>query len=85
MSKFINFDTAKIAKQKGFDESVGYRYTSDGKRTGVKLGMYGNPNNYSDNYSAPTIDGLIMWLEKEHSIESTLESFVDDLKNLPDV
>ena len=68
MNTPVNFEIAKLLKEKGFDNPCENRYNKLGELTATKLGMNMQPNNYSDSYSAPTIAEVIMWLYEKHGI-----------------
>ena len=68
MNTPVNFELAKLLKEKGFDNPCENRYNELGELTATKLGMNMQPNNYSDSYSAPTLGAVIMWLYEEHSL-----------------
>lgn len=75
--QLVNFETAKLAKEAGFDWPVQNRY---GKQGGLNQDLqrrYGQPINFNDEYfqyeyrqytSAPTQRHLSMWLREKHSI-----------------
>lgn len=68
MNTPVNFEIAKLLKEKGFDNPCENRYNELGELTATKLGMNMQPNNYSDSYSAPTIAETVMWLYEKHGI-----------------
>lgn len=60
---YVSFNTAKLLKEKGFDEYCGY-YSSDGEYWG-----YCTYNHKGKDYiSAPTLQMAIKWLRKAHEI-----------------
>lgn len=65
--KLVEFDTAKLAKEKGFDWKVSLHYESNGNRFINKVEC--NFNNVELICSAPTQSLLQKWLRKEHKIE----------------
>ena len=73
----INFETAKLAKEKGFDEKVYREYDKSGylrctsKSADVVLGPYDELLK-STEYPAPTQSLLAKWLREVHNIHITL-------------
>lgn len=68
--QLISFETAKLAKEKGFDIEVLNAYRSDGS---IFSGAEGEDNdiynhNLWDFYSAPTQSLLQRWLREKHNI-----------------
>lgn len=64
---YVSFETAKLLKEKGFDEyCYGYYYTS-------KYMSYGdikqrNLELFPDSYAAPTLQMAMKWLREVHNI-----------------
>ena len=81
MNTPISFEIAKLLKEKGFDKFCNYRYNDQGKLNSTKLGMYGKPNDYSNNYSAPTIAEVVMWLYEKNGIWISVEPFIKSDEN----
>ena len=90
---YVSFETAKLLKEKGFDESVGFVYSENGEL--MKLSDFGVRyllNSECDDYShwqfqiedvvsivsAPTIQMAIKWLRKKHNIH--IEDLLLELK-----
>ena len=75
---YCDFETAKLLKEKGFDELCPTFYETDepdnGPRYSEKLGWFlHNSYDYSDRYgkmiiSAPTIQMTMKWLREVHNI-----------------
>ena len=69
---YVSFETAKLLKEKGFNEPCLMCYTSD-----KKLGNYGHYNSYknSDVFSltAPTIQMAMKWLREVHHLFINIE------------
>ena len=80
---YVSFETAKLLKEKGFDEPTGFVYSENGEL--MKLSDFGVRyllNSECDDYphwqfpfegvasivSAPTIQMAMKWLREEHSI-----------------
>ena len=76
----INFETAKLAKEKGFDEKVYREYDKSGylrctsKSADVVLGPYDELLK-STEYPAPTQSLLQKWLREVHNIEIYVHKF----------
>lgn len=64
---YVSFETAKLLKEKGFDEPCLMCYTSD-----KKLGNYGHYNSYKNSdvfaLTAPTLQMAMKWLRKKYNI-----------------
>ena len=86
--QLINFDTAKLAKEKGFDEKSEQSICSEG---GGHF-YHGGNNSYFDTkysyeqYSAPTQSFLECWIRRKHGIYgyidySSSEAVILDFKN----
>lgn len=65
---YVSFETAKLLKEKGFDEyCYGYYYTpeymsyGDTKQRNLEL--------FPDSYSAPTLQMAMKWLREVHRID----------------
>jgi hypothetical protein len=84
--KLIKLETAKLAKEKGFNWPVGETYSSkgltqvyyksiyedmNGKRHEVTPNVYPNP----PYYSAPTQALLQKWIREVHNIHITIDSY----------
>ena len=68
----ITFETAKLAKEKGFRESVLDAFEKDGARSKERTlegGYYDYNYNGSESYSAPTQSVLQKWLREKYSID----------------
>ena len=71
---YVSFETAKLLKEKGFDESISMVYTSYGNLR--KLDRYDNirNSNYNDitknyfEYTAPTLQMAMKWLREVHNL-----------------
>ena len=79
--QLISFETAKLAKEKGFSNKVLYYYDDD-KEKKINLNKYGpitkNSNTGVNSTSAPTQSSLQKWLREVHKIHIMVESFNDD-------
>lgn len=63
----ITLETAKLARQKGFNLQVQWTYTSE-KGDEDFFDDWENWNEFEDNYSAPTQELLKKWLREKHQI-----------------
>ena len=63
----INFETAKLAREKGFNWSSDFYYNEKKEIYGTKMGMHGNPNAYGF-YSAPSQSVLQKWIREKHGL-----------------
>ena len=79
---YVSFDTAKLLKEKGFDESCyrEYHETDNGYEFGFSAGQ---TNSMWDdefehfgvqNYAAPTIQMAMKWLRKKHDLHIEITS-----------
>jgi len=88
--QLITFETAKLAKEKGFNELVKTLYISDNDVVkSAKANNSGRTNsNYIERedykvYSAPTQSLLQKWLREEHNIHIDLTTdLYDDLETM---
>lgn len=74
---YVSFETAKLLKEKGFNELCRYYYSSKGKmyRTyGLKDRNYTGVNTYS----APTLQMTMKWLREEHNIFIQISAILQD-------
>ena len=73
---YVSFETAKLLKEKGFDEPCLMCYNSD-----KKLDNYGHYNSYknSDVFSltAPTLQMAMKWLREVHKIFISIQQHMD--------
>ncbi len=65
---YISFETAKLLKEKGFDEYCGY-YSSDGEYCGYCV--YNHRG--KDYISAPTLQMTMKWLREVHNIHINID------------
>lgn len=63
--QLIKFQTAKLAKEKGFDILCGERYMPNGT---IQTSTYKNHNNTEKRYSVPTQSLLQKWFREKHNI-----------------
>ena len=69
---YVSFETAKLLKEKGFDEYCGY-YSSDGEYWGYCV--YNHRG--KDYISAPTLQMAMKWLREVHKIEIWVHYDID--------
>ena len=80
--ELISFETAKLAKDKGFNWKVSLHYESNGDRFFDKVEC--NFNNVELICSAPTQSLLQKWLREVHNIIVTSKPYQDDVSNETD-
>ena len=71
MEDYVSFETAKLLKEKGFDEPCQFLYFSKYKQEGDFVGNFNARKNSEINetsYSAPTHQMVMNWLEEVHHI-----------------
>ena len=70
MNTNVNFEIAKLLKEKGFDVENKDKYKMFGSQTIPQLEWYNDTkfNIYKDYYLAPTIAEVVMWLYEKHGI-----------------
>lgn len=73
MNTPVNFETAKLLKEKGFEQRT-RSYNKDGKLVTVSLTIRKfNPEKVY--YPAPTIAEVVMWLYEKHGIWISCEPY----------
>ena len=65
MNTPVSFPIAKLLKEKGFDEKTKNHYYDDGS---TFIDDIKNSESDHDEFSAPTIAEVIMWLYEKHGI-----------------
>lgn len=78
MENLIDFKTAKIAKEQGFDKLCNYFYYEDG---GLDQGDGLNHNMFHDLFSAPTVQEYEEWLEVYKKDSSYVPGVYEHLEN----
>ena len=80
IEKLIELETAKLAKEKGFDRDVHYWWGERGYKDDFQIRSCetGNINRHKDAYSAPTQTQLKEWLYEYHNIFVAVD-FLDTL------
>ena len=69
MNKEVNFELAKLLKEKGFPQlNTGLYYTKDKEHCLVGWGFNDRTEESFAQYSAPTIAEVVMWLYEKHGI-----------------
>ena len=74
---YVSFETAKLLKEKGFDEDCQYWYEEDGLepvRTNDDYGSQSNSSHVSEDFicAVPTQQMAMRWLRKVHNIHIEL-------------
>ena len=68
---YVSFETAKLLKEKGFDEECRAFYVKS-KECGIELFYAKEPYNYNNNVhpctSAPTLQRAMKWLREVHNL-----------------
>lgn len=64
--QYISFDNAKLAKEKGFDESVRKYFTPKGDNTFINF--FYLPTKYLHGIARPTQSLLARWLREKHNM-----------------
>lgn len=64
MNTLVNFETAKLLKEKGFDITTKILYNDEGYK--LNNGYY--PDIHKDDIACPTITDVVMWLYEKHGI-----------------
>lgn len=67
MNTPISFEISKVLKEKGFDNPTLQWYHRDTKKLNTNDLMF-SMNKLTDNYSAPTIVEVVIWLYEKHGI-----------------
>ena len=76
--QLITFETAKLAKEMGFQSYTSFYYSEGMEIKGTKMGMHGNPNAYGG-ISAPTQSLLQKWLRKNHNLHIHIINKKDEM------
>ena len=82
--EIISFETAKLAKEKGFSLNVWHYYGNyysqdDNNQTLQASGSMVDMNTASWAYSAPTQHRLQKWLREEHDIDISVEKSFNEI------
>jgi hypothetical protein len=73
---YVSFETAKLLKEKGFDESCYQKYDNEGYLSFNHVGYINNEKSCDDFCAlAPTIQMAMKWLREVHNI--SVEPLVD--------
>ena len=85
---YVSFETAKLLKEKGFDEPCLNRYCTDG-RFGTSICHYKNSEINKDSYNAPTLQMAMKWLREVYKILILVEYdcpvFSSDIYKMDDI
>lgn len=78
---YVSFETAKLLKEKGFDEECWYWYEEDGyfKDSNDDYGFQSNSGHISDDFicSAPTLQMAMKWLREDKKILISIFCHID--------
>lgn len=82
---YISFETAKLLKEKGFDEECRAFYVKS-KECGIELFHAKESYNYNNNVhpctSAPTLQMAVKWLREVHNISVWVEGHKRYMPNI---
>ena len=83
---YVSFETAKLLKEKGFNEKCGPYYILNGTLINGVI-IEGKHNVHENNFSAPTIQMAMKWLREEKGVAviPVLSSVLDNEKFLWDI
>jgi hypothetical protein len=72
---YVSFETAKLLKEKGFDELCIFKYNSDGYRVkaGVVIDEWQNSELNDDECSCVSIQMVMKWLREVHKFLITID------------
>ena len=75
---YVSFETAKMLKEKGFDEECKRRYNCRGELSRVDSMVYMNSHrDMQDKYVAPTLQMAMKWLREVYGLHISLEPCYD--------
>lgn len=83
MNTPVSFENAKLLKEKGFDIPTLKWYHRETKKLNTNDLIF-SMNKLTDNYSAPTIAEVVMWLYKKHGIWISVFKYKDHAADLND-
>ena len=70
---YVSFETAKLLKEKGFDELCHQKYDSDGELSFNHVGYVNSEKPCDDFYAlAPTLQMAMKWLREVHKLHITI-------------
>jgi len=74
---YVSFETAKLLKEKGFDESCYQKYDSDEELSFNHVGYINSEKPCEDFYAlAPTLQMAMKWLREVHDIYIDISIYV---------
>ena len=77
---YVSFETAKLLKEKGFDEECKRRYNCRGELSRVDSMVYMNSHrDMQDKHVAPTLQMAMKWLREVHNIHISIYVFNREL------
>lgn len=77
---YVSFETAKLLKEKGFDEPIQYFYKFDSKEL-YRGTVFTNTQIGDKFYNAPTLQMAMKWLREVHNIFIVIEPHMYDYIN----
>lgn len=78
---YVSFETAKLLKEKGFDESTLQRYGADGDMSSDgRMGKYNSLTKFNF-IAAPTLQMAMKWLREVHNLH--IDIFVTYKDGIP--
>lgn len=80
MNTPVKFELAKLLKEKGFSQNFG-----NGQKFYYPLTKELTENHRGDNYAAPTISEVVMWLYKKHDIWIWVEHYPNETNFIPQI
>lgn len=73
---YVSYETAKLLKEKGFDEPIQYFYKFDSKEL-YRGTVFTNTQIGDKFYNAPTLQMTMKWLREVHGLHISLEPCYD--------
>ena len=72
---YVSFETAKLLKEKGFDEKCTHFFKNENYLVDMEYSNYHHVQNHEliDEYTAPTLQMAMKWLREVHHLEIYLE------------
>ena len=76
--EYVSFETAKLLKEKGFDESCYQKYDNEGYLSFNHVGYINNEKSCDDFYAlAPTLQMAMKWLREVHNLHVDSSIYID--------
>jgi len=70
---YVSFETAKLLKEKGFNELLNYYYTSDGRKNYATSYNWNQTTGDFQDYSCPTLQMAIKWLRRVYNLHCNVD------------